>query len=114
MTNESVTFTSIKSWYPPNITCTYLFTAPNLNDQISLKFHAFLIDTITLCEESLQIYDASKPDPHKLLTILCDTNRPIVSLMYTFKIVQLTLSLSYLLGWTRSVRNYRSVSFTTV
>ena len=77
--NASNLFTNPRSWYPANTTCTYLFTSPKQTDRISLHFVWFRIDRVTLCHESLRIYDSRDPDPDRLMNRLCDTNKPLVS-----------------------------------
>ncbi|RWS24815.1 hypothetical protein B4U80_09769 [Leptotrombidium deliense] len=75
--NTSYMFTNIKSWYPPNTTCSYIFSTPHPNDHISLEFLSFRIDRITLCKESIRLFDGLDADPFKLMNVLCDTNKPM-------------------------------------
>lgn len=77
--NSSNIFTNIRSWYPPKTICSYKFIAPQSEDRISLHFVWFRIDRVTLCEESLRVFDGIEADPKKLMNRLCDTNKPMVS-----------------------------------
>ncbi|RWS00615.1 Zinc metalloproteinase nas-39-like protein, partial [Dinothrombium tinctorium] len=71
------TYRGIKSWYPANTTCSYIFSTPHPNDHISLEFVHFRIDRVTLCKEYIRLFDGSESDPFKLMNILCDTNKPM-------------------------------------
>ncbi|XP_053213240.1 uncharacterized protein LOC128396645 isoform X2 [Panonychus citri] len=74
---DSSIFTNPRSWYPGNVTCSYLFTAPDQLDHLSIEFLSFTIERITLCEENVRIYDGPEPDPFRLMNNLCDTNKPM-------------------------------------
>jgi len=75
--NASNLFTGVRSWYPPNTTCSYRFSVSDPRDRISLQFVWFKVERVSFCEESIRIYDSSQPDPEHLLNKLCDTNKPM-------------------------------------
>ncbi|XP_015925064.1 cubilin isoform X2 [Parasteatoda tepidariorum] len=72
--NKESTFSHLRSWYPPNTTCAYKFYTTS-EDVIRLDFLLFRIERFTLCEESIKLYDASEPNPTKIITKLCDMNK---------------------------------------
>lgn len=80
--NTSDLYGPPRSWYSPNLTCSYLFTTSDTNSKLSLEFEHFRIKRLTLCEEDIKLYDGPKSDPFKLINNLCDTNKPLVSILY--------------------------------
>ena len=81
--NTSNIFTNLRSWYPVNTTCLYRFSVPEAGDRISLHFLWFRIERVSFCGESLRIFDSSDPDLDKLMNKVCDTNKPIVSIIHS-------------------------------
>ncbi|XP_074593984.1 uncharacterized protein LOC141849526 isoform X2 [Brevipalpus obovatus] len=77
ITESSELYGPPRSWYEANLTCSYLFTAPGIDDRLSLEFEHFRVRKLTLCEEDIRLYDSPKSDPFKLMNILCDTNKPL-------------------------------------
>ncbi|GBL92146.1 hypothetical protein AVEN_91495-1 [Araneus ventricosus] len=70
------TFGHLRSWYPVNTTCTYRFTASSDDEVLKLSFEFFRMERVTLCNESLKLYDSPQRDPSKIMSKLCDINRP--------------------------------------
>ncbi len=75
-------FTNIRSWYPSNTTCLYKFTAHDSKDLISLEFLWFRIERVTLCQESIRLFDGLEADMSTLMTRLCDMNKPQVIIKF--------------------------------
>jgi hypothetical protein len=88
-------FTNIRSWYPSNTTCLYKFTAHDTKDLISLEFLWFRIERVTLCQESVRLFDGREPDMSTLMTRLCDMNRPQVIIKFLIILPIFTLFLVY-------------------
>ncbi|XP_015922275.2 uncharacterized protein [Parasteatoda tepidariorum] len=72
---DVATFGHLRSWYPVNTTCTYKFVAPD-DEVLKLTFEFFRMERVTLCNESLKLYDSSLNDPSKIISKLCDINKP--------------------------------------
>ncbi|XP_035230771.1 uncharacterized protein LOC118202696 isoform X2 [Stegodyphus dumicola] len=72
---DIATFGHLRSWYPVNTTCTYRFTSSE-DEILKLTFEFFRMERVTLCEESLKLYDSSSADPSKIISKLCDINKP--------------------------------------
>ncbi|XP_023241949.1 uncharacterized protein LOC111640183 [Centruroides sculpturatus] len=68
-------FSNLRSWYPGNTTCFYRFVASE-EEVIRLEFLWFRVERVTLCEESIKLYDSYEPDGMKIISKLCDMNKP--------------------------------------
>lgn len=72
---DALTFGHLRSWYPPNTSCTYRFIASE-DEILKLTFDYFRMERVTRCEESLKLYDSASADPAKIISKLCDINKP--------------------------------------
>ncbi|GFY64866.1 uncharacterized protein TNIN_389431 [Trichonephila inaurata madagascariensis] len=52
------------------------FTASSDEEVLKLSFEFFRMERVTLCNESLKLYDSPYRDPSKIMSKLCDINRP--------------------------------------
>ncbi|XP_076366155.1 uncharacterized protein LOC143255026 [Tachypleus tridentatus] len=73
--SDGYLFSSLRSWYPENTTCTYKFRVDE-DEIIALDFLWYRIERVTLCEDSLKMYDHYEADPRYIIVKLCDMNRP--------------------------------------
>ncbi|XP_054707327.1 uncharacterized protein LOC129217104 [Uloborus diversus] len=72
---DVLTFGHLRSWYPVNTTCTYRFTASE-DEVIRITFEFFRMERVTMCDESLKLYDSPTGDASKIISKLCDINKP--------------------------------------
>ncbi|PRD24633.1 UNVERIFIED_CONTAM: hypothetical protein NCL1_43180 [Trichonephila clavipes] len=54
----------------------FRFTASSDEEVLKLSFEFFRMERINLCNESLKLYDSPYRDPSKIMSKLCDINRP--------------------------------------
>lgn len=55
---------------------TFRFTTSSDDEVLKLSFEFFRMERVTLCNESLKLYDSAHRDPSKIMSKLCDINRP--------------------------------------
>lgn len=73
--NQQHVFSNLRSWYPVNTSCSYRFLVAE-DEIIRVEFVSFRVERVTLCEESLKLYDSYDADPAKIISKICDINRP--------------------------------------